>query len=185
MDGQLQSLIDALDVATDERMVRAALKSFATACGYERFAYLQTAGGEIKTFNSYAEEWQGIYFENHYSRIDPVITTAKRRMEMFAWSADDWSVRGLTKDEKLFRSQAIDFGVRSGFTIPVDGSFGRFVTVNGIKLYYEKYGNGPVLLLLHGNGGSIVRMACQIAFFSSSYKVVAVDLPLRISSRMD
>ena len=52
---------------------------------------------------------------------------------------------------------------------------GHFATVNGIHLYYETYGSGPVLLLMHGNGGSIARMACQIAFFSSSHKVVALD----------
>jgi pimeloyl-ACP methyl ester carboxylesterase len=52
---------------------------------------------------------------------------------------------------------------------------GRFATVNGIRLYYEIYGTGPVLLLMHGNGGSIARMACQIAHFSLSHKVIAVD----------
>lgn len=52
---------------------------------------------------------------------------------------------------------------------------GHFATVNGIKLYYETYGSGPVLLLMHGNGGSIARMACQIAFFSPSHTVIAVD----------
>jgi pimeloyl-ACP methyl ester carboxylesterase len=52
---------------------------------------------------------------------------------------------------------------------------GHFVAVNGIRLYYEIYGSGPVLLVMHGNRQSIARMACQIAFFSSSHKVVAVD----------
>lgn len=124
MDGQLQSLIDALDVANDERMVKTALKNFAVACGFERFAYLQTAGGEIKTFNSYPVEWQEVYLEHRYSRIDPVVTTAKRRKAMFLWSADEWSVRDRPKAQKLFQSQAINFGLRSGVTIPVEGSFG-------------------------------------------------------------
>jgi pimeloyl-ACP methyl ester carboxylesterase len=52
---------------------------------------------------------------------------------------------------------------------------GHFAAVNGIQLYYETYGEGPVLLLMHGNGGAIALMACQIAFFSPSHKVVAVD----------
>lgn len=52
---------------------------------------------------------------------------------------------------------------------------GHFVNVNGVRLYYETYGSGPLLLLMHGNSGSIARMACQIAYFSSSHKVVAVD----------
>ncbi|EJN05954.1 autoinducer binding domain-containing protein [Phyllobacterium sp. YR531] len=127
MDGQFQSLIDALDVTNDERTVRSALKSFTIGCGFERFAYLQTAGGEIKTFNSYLPEWQDIYFANRYSRVDPVVTTAKRRKTLFVWSADQWLARNQAKEQKLFQSQAIDFGVRSGITVPVEGSFGSIL----------------------------------------------------------
>ncbi len=47
--------------------------------------------------------------------------------------------------------------------------------VNSIKVYYETYGNGPVLLLIHGNGGSIAAMRCQISFFAKSYRVIIVD----------
>ncbi len=32
---------------------------------------------------------------------------------------------------------------------------GHFASVNGIKMYYEIYGEGEPLLLIHGNGGSI------------------------------
>ena len=130
MDGQLQSLIDALDVANDERTIRTSLKSFALACGFERFAYLQTAGGELKTFNSYPAEWQDIYFEERFSRLDPVVTTAKRRKELFAWSADDWRMRDQSKEQKRFQSQAIEFGIHSGVTIPVEGAFGSTIMLS-------------------------------------------------------
>ena len=48
-------------------------------------------------------------------------------------------------------------------------------SVNGIKLYYEIYGGGPPLLLIHGNGSSIAAMRCQIPFFAKSYRVIAAD----------
>ena len=32
---------------------------------------------------------------------------------------------------------------------------GHYMQVNGIKMYYETYGKGQPLLMLHGNGGSI------------------------------
>ena len=32
---------------------------------------------------------------------------------------------------------------------------GHYAVINGIKIYYEVYGNGEPLVLLHGNGGSI------------------------------
>lgn len=52
---------------------------------------------------------------------------------------------------------------------------GRFVTVNGIKLYYEIHGSGPDLLMMHGNSGSIADLTPQIRHFASTYRVVAVD----------
>jgi pimeloyl-ACP methyl ester carboxylesterase len=52
---------------------------------------------------------------------------------------------------------------------------GHFAVVNGIRMYYEIYGGGPPLLLIHGNGGSIWGMRCQIAHFSHSYRVIAAD----------
>jgi len=52
---------------------------------------------------------------------------------------------------------------------------GHFATVNGIRFYYEIYGDGPPLLLIHGNGGSIWGTRCQIAHFSRTYRVIAAD----------
>lgn len=52
---------------------------------------------------------------------------------------------------------------------------GRFVGLNGIRLYYEVYGEGQPLLLIHGNGQSIRHMANQIDFFSGNYRVLVAD----------
>ena len=52
---------------------------------------------------------------------------------------------------------------------------GHYLSTRGFKLYYETYGQGEPLLLLHGNGGSIENMANQIPYFSQHYKVIAID----------
>jgi pimeloyl-ACP methyl ester carboxylesterase len=52
---------------------------------------------------------------------------------------------------------------------------GHFLTVNGIRLYYETYGTGPAMLVIHGNGQSIRELGHQIRFFSKNYRVVAAD----------
>lgn len=52
---------------------------------------------------------------------------------------------------------------------------GKYASINGIKMYYEIYGSGTPVVLLHGNGGSIVGHSKRIEYFSKKYKVIAID----------
>lgn len=52
---------------------------------------------------------------------------------------------------------------------------GKYCNINGIKIYYEIYGEGEPLLLLHGNGQSIVDFTKQIPELAKQYRVIAVD----------
>lgn len=54
---------------------------------------------------------------------------------------------------------------------------GKYITVNGNKLYYETYGEGIPLLLLHGGLGSIMTYQYSIAGLSEHFKVIALDSP--------
>jgi pimeloyl-ACP methyl ester carboxylesterase len=52
---------------------------------------------------------------------------------------------------------------------------GRTFTHDGISLYYEVYGTGEPLLLVHGNGSSIAGFKAQIDYFRKHYQVIAMD----------
>jgi pimeloyl-ACP methyl ester carboxylesterase len=54
---------------------------------------------------------------------------------------------------------------------------GKFAVVNGIRMYYETYGNQAKqpLLLIHGNGGYIYAERCQIEHFKDRYYVIIAD----------
>lgn len=52
---------------------------------------------------------------------------------------------------------------------------GKYATLRGVKLYYETYGTGPPLLLLHGNGGSSQDFKSTIPYFARRYRVIAPD----------
>jgi len=52
---------------------------------------------------------------------------------------------------------------------------GNYAVLNGARLYYEIYGEGAPLVLIHGNGGNIAYMKTQIEFFSKHYKVIVMD----------
>lgn len=52
---------------------------------------------------------------------------------------------------------------------------GKTFTHDGVKLYYEVYGTGEPVLLVHGNGASIASFKAQIDYFRKRYQVIAMD----------
>ncbi|MEP7166335.1 MAG: alpha/beta hydrolase, partial [Ferruginibacter sp.] len=56
-----------------------------------------------------------------------------------------------------------------------DSDVGKYANVNGIKIYYEEYGKGEPVLLLHGNSSSISLFQRQIPELSKQFRVIAVD----------
>jgi pimeloyl-ACP methyl ester carboxylesterase len=54
---------------------------------------------------------------------------------------------------------------------------GKYATIDGIKIYYETYGQGTPLLLLHGGLGSIAHFEYNIERLASENLVIAVDSP--------
>lgn len=56
-----------------------------------------------------------------------------------------------------------------------NSSTGKYANIRGIKMYYEVYGNGEPILLIHGNSGSITDMTNQIEYFAKKYKVIVAD----------
>lgn len=52
---------------------------------------------------------------------------------------------------------------------------GSYLKINGVNLYYESYGTGEPLLLIHPNGVSLSSMSHQITHFQKHYRVIAMD----------
>jgi pimeloyl-ACP methyl ester carboxylesterase len=52
---------------------------------------------------------------------------------------------------------------------------GKYVEINGAKIYFEEYGTGEPFLLIHGNGANIKSMENQIEYFKSNYRVIIAD----------
>ncbi|MBN8576592.1 MAG: alpha/beta hydrolase [Cytophagales bacterium] len=52
---------------------------------------------------------------------------------------------------------------------------GQFTTINGVRIYYETYGMGDPLVIVHGHRSSISGMKNQIEYFSKKYKVLIAD----------
>lgn len=54
-------------------------------------------------------------------------------------------------------------------------SAGKVLKLKDAELYYEVYGEGQPLILLHGNGGSIKEFYKQIPELSKHFKIIALD----------
>ena len=52
---------------------------------------------------------------------------------------------------------------------------GKYALINGAQIYYEEYGTGEPMFLIHGNGGDIKSMENQIDYFKSKYRVIVAD----------
>ncbi|MCJ8152508.1 alpha/beta fold hydrolase [Chryseobacterium sp. SSA4.19] len=52
---------------------------------------------------------------------------------------------------------------------------GKFINIKDAKLYYEEYGSGSPVILLHGNNGSISDFYSQIPELSKHFRVIAID----------
>jgi pimeloyl-ACP methyl ester carboxylesterase len=52
---------------------------------------------------------------------------------------------------------------------------GHYLKNRGFNMYYETYGKGEPLLIIHGNGGSINNFLYQIPYFARNYRVILAD----------
>lgn len=85
-----------------------------------------------------------------------------------------WSLDSINKHNGIY-SLSINGNNRSKYNFGNNSNSGNYANVNDIKLYYEIYGNGPPILLIHGNSESINSFKFQIPELSKYFKVIAVD----------
>jgi len=101
-------------------------------------------------------------------------------------SIQHWKNIGMDKNTKLSLTTDRSFSGKQSLLIdnsslqlaPTLGNnkdVGKYMEVNGVKLYYEVYGKGEPLLLLHGNNASMGSFNKQLEALSEHYTVIALD----------
>jgi LuxR family transcriptional activator of conjugal transfer of Ti plasmids len=119
-----QDFIDALWSSHDATALRNVAARAATHLGFHSFAYLSIDGRDTQLLSTYPKEWTDRYFEKHYENIDPVVITSHRERQAFIWQGPQWG-KSLPSQLKRFFSEAHDFHINSGVTIPIRGGFGK------------------------------------------------------------
>ncbi len=130
--------------------------------------------------------FRAMYFRNKsqadWKKISPAYVAFNVTADSFKQDKDDHEVQSsseaalvlsdslqnyLTYTKYAQEAQASGYGANS--------KVGKYLNLPDARLYYEVYGTGQPLLLLHGNGSSISSFYKQIPELAKHYQVIAVD----------
>ena len=75
----------------------------------------------------------------------------------------------------IFHFSILNAQVRFDTPYGSNKKIGQYVKLNGAKIYYEEYGKGEPLLLIHPCRGDIKAMEYQIDYFKDKYRVIVAD----------
>ncbi len=141
---------------------------FGIVCVYNGKFFLDDVKLEIETTKG---SWQTMFstdFENNSNNFVQSVQRVDRGFNTL-YKAEIVSGQAATGDKCL---------VIKGEKVPnygVNNKVGKYADVNGIKLYYEIYGEGQPLVVMHGNGGSIEDASTHYPELIKKYKVIAID----------
>lgn len=123
-----QDFTDSLWTTNGESALRTVVSRTAQNLGFTYFAYLGLDNGDPLLISSYPRSWTDHYFAQHFESIDPVVIRARQNHYTFAWSGSaPEHIRTVTT--RQFFSDAQDFGICSGITVPIRSGFGRFAAL--------------------------------------------------------
>jgi LuxR family transcriptional regulator, activator of conjugal transfer of Ti plasmids len=128
---RFQSFIDQLYRASAGGDLADALSGFLENWGIEKFAYLgfpPQGTREPVWLTTYPMEWARHYESKRYETIDPVVATMRSGVMPFFWS-DTRFGRDITSEQRKFFGEASEFGIRSGFTVPIHDGQGGIAAV--------------------------------------------------------
>jgi len=124
LNSLFQKLTDIAQLALDEAMLKRTLAESVHDTGLDYYAYLNVQPVGAFAVSNYPMEWQRRYFAQGYINIDPVVALAKRKMKPFIWAASSLRECASARVHQFY-SEAGDFGIRSGVSIPIPTAFGH------------------------------------------------------------
>lgn len=121
MQRVFESFIESLSESVDGQDLERSMSSLLNAFEVSRFAYLSLssqANSLPRLISNYSLDWTSYYVRQRYEAIDPVIECARRSNEPFRWGRS-FGCDMHTRSQRRLLDEAAEFGICSGFTIPI------------------------------------------------------------------
>jgi len=132
-DVQDLDFLTSVHSAPDMAALKAVFEKKTRDMGFERFAHIHFAPPRktltAHSTTNYPKPWVERYTRKSYLFSDPTILRSKTTIEPHMWRFSEDLSRKLTPIQRTLFSEAIDFGVSKGATVPIHGHGSEFAVV--------------------------------------------------------
>jgi LuxR family transcriptional activator of conjugal transfer of Ti plasmids len=124
----IEGALRSLNKVASEAELESYLSRLTRQLGFEYFSYILSdrmqlgvrAFSKTMIATSYPQSWRTRYERRRYHQLDPVVTIGSRTRQPFFWGSAEYLQQLSPVPRRLF-DEARDFGICSGFTVPVHG----------------------------------------------------------------
>jgi DNA-binding CsgD family transcriptional regulator len=155
-------------VAPLEALYRRCAEEFA-AIGMDHFSFLNVERGparpDARYHASYPRAWQERYLAGSLQNYDPVVLTARRRLQAFGWDGEAF-LRPFSDRQREVFYECVEFGIVYGFSVPVHAPEGDVFLLTGATRFAE----AARAALASDRLGHLVMLGQNIAEFCRAAK---------------
>lgn len=128
----LDDALQVLGALSSETELEACLTALSRQLGFDYFSFILSEQLQLGLHplpkamiaTNYPTSWRSRYEQHRYHQLDPVVTVGCRMRQPFFWGNTEYLRQLSARPRRLF-DEARDFGIRSGFTVPIYGPAGE------------------------------------------------------------
>jgi LuxR family transcriptional activator of conjugal transfer of Ti plasmids len=118
MNQLIAGLLEIGAVAHDDATLKTALADLAGRFEFTGYEYAKLLSGDFYVISNLHPDWLKRSRKSNLDRLNPITKRAQQSRRAFTWSGTQDQV-ALSEEEKTFYETAAQFGIRSGFTVPI------------------------------------------------------------------
>jgi len=139
----IETFIERLKGTSDQEGLRDIFDVSTQELGFRSFSYhmIKVVGVGVHlpiAVTTYPDQWVQRYIRKGYTALDPVIAKGPQNLMPFSWGEEFNPIHLEDNKQKQFFSEAYDFKLRNGLSIPIHGHAGEFAQLTLIADGSEK-----------------------------------------------